>query len=1078
MSRRLLRVGHGRQGRIRLSHWPVVGLALALAVQLGVGGVNSPSPAPQTTPVAAQTTEAVAAPAAQQANPGAFDEDTSVLVPEKAEQNTDVYANADGSFTQVVSSRPVNFQDESGDWQPIDTTLVADGGRLETAANSVQVSLAAGTVAARGVSTPDLVTITLPGGQVIAYSIQGAAAVKPVVEGSTALYRDMLPHTDVEVTAFESGEKETLVLKSPQAANSWLFPLRLQGVTPRLEADGRVAFLDATGVAVAWIPRGYMQDSHVELPTGEPSTSSDVTYELVQTGTDWALRVTAGQAWLQDPARVYPVRMDPSITTYTTTDAFVDNDTSTPASTQNGTSLAVGYDNESPARSYIHFDNFGADGLANRQITAVTLRLWHTWSWDCTTHLPVTVHPVTQQWTDTALGTSTLPGPTVGSAIGTLTIADNNPACTNTGADRSKGAWRDVALSTATFNTWAGGGANYGLSLRASETDPKSWKRFTSSDFSGGSLEPRLIVTYNDVPQVTARATTPATACVTGTSRPALQTLTPTLSATVTDTEGTAQSVTFEWWQVGGAAALGSVTKTSIASGTTASHTFTAGNLAEAGAYSWRVKTTDGLSTSAWSSFCEFSVFTDVAPVAGCQNGIANDFNGDGVKDVAIADPQATVNGLTAAGAVQIVDGATNAVTTLHQDLAEVPGGAETGDQFGHAISVYDANRDGCADLAVGLPYEDLGTIVDAGTVYVLYGSPAGLGKAVAATSWEQGLNSVPGAKADYDYFGYSLAGGQTSTGEPFLVVGTPGDDVGSAVDAGTVHYFRGSVKVAFDQSNGAGNSPELDDQFGYAVAASPYHIGVSSPGESRDSSTQFGGMVCVYSHTLTANLPTKSACATQETGGTGETMEAGDTFGKSIAMAPYWPVGDSLLAIGVPGEDTSLGADTGMVHQYRVSGTTITHLAKVTQETTGIQGADEPGDLFGEKVLLANTNPAVAPTAQTMLIAVGAPGEDLGTVADAGTVRVFAAGTSTIAGDVAVERGTLPGAPTARELVGFGMGGSATDLYVASPYGDRAVWALSWATLGARAVTVGKTWQPGVAGVPANAIAFGTQVG
>jgi hypothetical protein len=38
-----------------------------------------------------------------------------------------------------------------------------------------------------------------------------------------------------------------------------------------------------------------------------------------------------------------------------------------------------------------------------------------------------------------------------------------------------------------------------------------------------------------------------------------------------------------------------------------------------------------------------------------------------------------------------------------------------------------DFNRDGFADLAVGIPYEDDGAVEDAGAVQVIYGSRSGL---------------------------------------------------------------------------------------------------------------------------------------------------------------------------------------------------------------------------------------------------------------------------------------------------------------------------------------------------------------
>ncbi len=54
----------------------------------------------------------------------------------------------------------------------------------------------------------------------------------------------------------------------------------------------------------------------------------------------------------------------------------------------------------------------------------------------------------------------------------------------------------------------------------------------------------------------------------------------------------------------------------------------------------------------------------------------------------------------------------------------------EQGDSFGHSLAVGDFNGDHYADLAIGVPFENLegaDTDVDAGVVHVLYGSSAGL---------------------------------------------------------------------------------------------------------------------------------------------------------------------------------------------------------------------------------------------------------------------------------------------------------------------------------------------------------------
>ena len=47
---------------------------------------------------------------------------------------------------------------------------------------------------------------------------------------------------------------------------------------------------------------------------------------------------------------------------------------------------------------------------------------------------------------------------------------------------------------------------------------------------------------------------------------------------------------------------------------------------------------------------------------------------------------------------------------------------AETSDSFGNSLAVGDFNGDDRDDLAIGVPFEDIGTTTDAGMVNVIYG--------------------------------------------------------------------------------------------------------------------------------------------------------------------------------------------------------------------------------------------------------------------------------------------------------------------------------------------------------------------
>ena len=114
----------------------------------------------------------------------------------------------------------------------------------------------------------------------------------------------------------------------------------------------------------------------------------------------------------------------------------------------------------------------------------------------------------------------------------------------------------------------------------------------------------------------------------------------------------------------------------------------------------------------------------------------SGDFDSRGKAWLAIGAPSRTVGGVAQAGAVYVVPGPwqffladINNSTTQEWDQNRLGNTSETGDQFGTALAANDFNGDGAADLAIGVPFEDVIingiNIVDAGEVDVIYGSPA-----------------------------------------------------------------------------------------------------------------------------------------------------------------------------------------------------------------------------------------------------------------------------------------------------------------------------------------------------------------
>ena len=125
-----------------------------------------------------------------------------------------------------------------------------------------------------------------------------------------------------------------------------------------------------------------------------------------------------------------------------------------------------------------------------------------------------------------------------------------------------------------------------------------------------------------------------------------------------------------------------------------------------------------------------------------------------------------------------------------------MPGKAEDGDAFGTPASG-DFDRDGYADLAVGVPGESVGTRVGAGGVEVLYGSRDGL-RSRGSRFFTQATRGVPGTAQADDRFGAALVAGDfDGDGRDDLAVAAPRDTHGPGP------YDRGSVTVLLGSRKG-----------------------------------------------------------------------------------------------------------------------------------------------------------------------------------------------------------------------------------------------------------------------------------
>lgn len=171
------------------------------------------------------------------------------------------------------------------------------------------------------------------------------------------------------------------------------------------------------------------------------------------------------------------------------------------------------------------------------------------------------------------------------------------------------------------------------------------------------------------------------------------------------------------------------------------------------------------------------------------------DFNGDGCDDLAVGAPGADRAGQVDNGVVWVLFGGSAGLanSVLLLPGVQLGGNLEPGDRVGMALAAGDFDCDGADDLAVGVPYEDVGTIDRAGAVMVTYGGTRPFSGTTLVLG--QGDAGLAGVLEAGDLVGASLAAGDhDGDGCDELAVGVPGEDLDGAIDGGAAVIVSGSA--------------------------------------------------------------------------------------------------------------------------------------------------------------------------------------------------------------------------------------------------------------------------------------------
>lgn len=269
------------------------------------------------------------------------------------------YDNGDGTYTAIIDTAPIHYNNENGEWVEIDNTLIQnDDGSYTNAKNSMNVTLTSianvntiSDIDKHKMNDCHLVSIDYMGYNVSwdivnpyadnaeKVSVCEAASYCPIEiskhnsqrliemdneylenniektissKNSSVWYRSLFNGCDINVEIKPTSIKENIVLNNKEAANhTFTYYIKTNGLIADLCDDNSIKFVDEEDNIIFFMPAPFMFESECN---NVQSYDIDISLEKYQNG--YLMSYTPSKEWILSEERNFPVTIDPDIYVY------------------------------------------------------------------------------------------------------------------------------------------------------------------------------------------------------------------------------------------------------------------------------------------------------------------------------------------------------------------------------------------------------------------------------------------------------------------------------------------------------------------------------------------------------------------------------------------------------------------------------------------------------------------------------------------------------------------------------------------------------------------------------------------